>query len=661
LGVGGGEFNPVDGGLFGLVKTLNLEWDSVFCRALDLSPGLGDDRSILSILQELHDPDRRIVETGYGAQGRVTLVGEPTTPCMIVDRDALVDSSSVFLVSGGAKGVTASCVAELASAYQCKFVLLGRSAFTDEDPEWAKGCGGIAELKKSGMEAVKARGEKPTPKKVEELLKPVLDRRQIASTLSAIQEAGGEAEYVQADVTDVEALRGIGPVLERMGPITGVIHGAGVLADRLIEKKTIGDFESVYSTKVKGLEALLQSVDRSRLKYLILFSSAAGVFGNPGQSDYAMANEILNKAAYQFKKRHPDCHVRSFNWGPWDGGMVSDSLKKLFEERKIQVIPIAGGTKVFVDGFSRNGEDGPQVLVGSSMGGGKGDLSPELRTYRIVRRLNLDDNPLIRDHSIGGRPVFPAAYAMAWMVDSCEQFYPGHRLLRCSDYRTLKGVVLEETIGHEFVTDIEELRKTDGGEIEFRVRISSRQEQKALKALYHYTMGVLLTPSIPEAPVFPDYDLEESNKIEGTTLYQDGTLFHGPAFQIVEQVLNLSSRRLTAKCRLPRIDQDRQGQFPLRIFNIYEVDAMGHCMLTWVRKQSGAASLPSRFQMSEQFRSVPQGHSFYITVDVKESTKTRMVADVVVHDDEGKIYTRTCGFEVTISKQMNKLFGEVSS
>jgi acyl transferase domain-containing protein/acyl carrier protein len=661
LGVGGGTFNTVDGGLFGLVKTLNLEWGSVFCRAVDLSPDLDEARSISSILQELHDPDIRIVETGYGVQGRVTLVADPCEVDARVEPDGVVDSSSVFVVSGGAKGVTASCVTRLAREYKCKFVLLGRSPYTGDEPEWARGCYDASELKKRGMEAVKAQGEKPTPRKVEEVLKPVLANREISGTLTAIRDAGGEAEYVQADVTDVEALRRISPVVDRLGDLTGLIHGAGVLADRLIEKKTISDFQSVYSTKVKGLEALLRSVDCNRLKYLILFSSAAGFFGNPGQSDYSIANEILNKAAYQFKKRHPDCHVRSFNWGPWDGGMVSDSLKKLFEERDIQVIPIEGGTKVFVDGFSRNGDDSPQVLVGSSMRAEGGDLSPELRTYRIVRRLNLDDNPMIRDHSIGGRPVFPAAYAMAWMVDACEQFYPGHRPLRCWDYRTLKGVVLDETVGHEFLTEIEELRKTNEGEIEFRVKISTAQEDKALKALYHYAMRVLLVPSLPEAPVYSDYDLEESQGIEGTALYQDGTLFHGPAFQMVERVLNLSSSRLTAKCRLPEIDQDRQGQFPLKIFDTYVVDAMGHCMLTWVRKQSGAASLPSRFQMGEQFRSVPPGHSFYITLDVKESTKTRMVSDVIAHDEHGRIYTRKSGFEVTISKQMNKLFGKVGS
>jgi NAD(P)-dependent dehydrogenase (short-subunit alcohol dehydrogenase family) len=154
-------------------------------------------------------------------------------------------------------------------------------------------------------------------------------------------------------------------VAEPWGGITGVIHGAGVLADRLIEKKTAQDFDSVYSTKIKGLETLLGSVDLDKLKHLVLFSSAAGFFGNPGQSDYAVANEVLNKTAYQFKQRYPHCHVITFNWGPWDGGMVTESLKKLFAERGIQIIPIEGGTQIFVNAFRISRERGPQILVGS--------------------------------------------------------------------------------------------------------------------------------------------------------------------------------------------------------------------------------------------------------------------------------------------------------
>lgn len=76
-----GDYTPVIGGLFGLVKTLNLEWDAVFCRAVDLSPALSVDRAVDCILAELCDPNRLITEVGYTLDERSTLalMEEPQT------------------------------------------------------------------------------------------------------------------------------------------------------------------------------------------------------------------------------------------------------------------------------------------------------------------------------------------------------------------------------------------------------------------------------------------------------------------------------------------------------------------------------------------------------------------------------------------------------
>jgi NAD(P)-dependent dehydrogenase (short-subunit alcohol dehydrogenase family) len=70
-----GNFSPIGAGLLGLTKSLNLEWPSVFCRAIDLSPELHPERSAQYILAEIHDPNLCVTEVGYGAQGqRTTLV-----------------------------------------------------------------------------------------------------------------------------------------------------------------------------------------------------------------------------------------------------------------------------------------------------------------------------------------------------------------------------------------------------------------------------------------------------------------------------------------------------------------------------------------------------------------------------------------------------------
>lgn len=68
--------SPVGGGLFGLVKTLRQEWADVFCRAVDLSPEFAAAQVADLIIAESNDPDMRLLEVGYGAQGRVTLAAE---------------------------------------------------------------------------------------------------------------------------------------------------------------------------------------------------------------------------------------------------------------------------------------------------------------------------------------------------------------------------------------------------------------------------------------------------------------------------------------------------------------------------------------------------------------------------------------------------------
>ncbi|WP_293108294.1 phosphopantetheine-binding protein, partial [Moorena sp. SIOASIH] len=72
------NFGAIGAGLFGLTKTLNLEWESVFCRGIDLSPDLNAEGSAQYIMAELHDPNHYITEVGYSSQGRVTLSTEPS-------------------------------------------------------------------------------------------------------------------------------------------------------------------------------------------------------------------------------------------------------------------------------------------------------------------------------------------------------------------------------------------------------------------------------------------------------------------------------------------------------------------------------------------------------------------------------------------------------
>lgn len=74
LGLGGaGDYSALAGSLFGLTKSLRHEWPEVFCRALDLDPQMDAATVAATVIAELHDPCRALVEVGYGAAGRWTI------------------------------------------------------------------------------------------------------------------------------------------------------------------------------------------------------------------------------------------------------------------------------------------------------------------------------------------------------------------------------------------------------------------------------------------------------------------------------------------------------------------------------------------------------------------------------------------------------------
>ena len=84
----------------------------------------------------------------------------------------------------------------------------------------------------------------------------MLQQREIAETLAALRSAGAEARYLALDVRDRALLAAhLAEVRREWGPIRGVIHGAGVLADHLIKDKPVEEFDEVFSVKIDGLRS----------------------------------------------------------------------------------------------------------------------------------------------------------------------------------------------------------------------------------------------------------------------------------------------------------------------------------------------------------------------------------------------------------------------
>ncbi|MBN3905273.1 MAG: SDR family NAD(P)-dependent oxidoreductase [Nostoc sp. NMS1] len=668
------NFGAIGAGLFGLTKSLNQEWESVFCRAIDLSPDLDAETSAQYIFAELHDPNLLVVEVGYNSQGRVTLVceqeeqknpkqeigGIPFAPSTFSSNLFPIPNaqSQVFLVSGGAKGITAQCVIKLAQRYKCKFILVGRSA-ADPEPVWTEGYLGEADLKKRIMDDFFARGEKPTPAMVQKKFNAISSSREIATTLQAIKQAGGKAEYLHVDVTDAIALQEeVANAVKRFGPVTGIIHGAGNLADKRIEKKSVQDFETVYTAKVKGLENLLRCVTPGQLNYLVLFSSVVGFYGNVGQSDYAIANEILNKSAHLIKRNHPHSHVVAINWGPWDSGMVSPELKQAFAERNIQTIPVDIGTEMLVNELASINQQTVQVVIGSPLVYIPEKLPSELKTFRIHRQLTLPANPFLQDHVIAGYPVLPATCGLLWIANACEQIYPGYKAFLYTNYKVLKGLIFDENLGTEYTLELQEIAKHDINEIDFDAKIWSKTPEGKIR--YHFSSQIKLKREIPNAPTHESLNLNQDRKITATTssIYQNGSasLFHGLTFQGVKSVLNATLQKITIECYLPKTEERQQGQFPVQTFNPYIADVEIHAFWIWAQHFYQVACLPSEIKSFEQFIAIPFDEIFYVSCEIKSKTESGLVVDLIAHNEQGQIYNRMLGAKGTIlPKQLDEI------
>ncbi|MEU9678028.1 SDR family NAD(P)-dependent oxidoreductase [Streptomyces parvus] len=181
---------------------------------------------------------------------------------------------------------------------------------------------------------------------------PLGDRRRLVEEL---RRPDARVEYVVLDVADAAAVEAfLADVRREHGAVHGIVHGAGVLRDGLVLRKSVEELREVLAPKVAGTLNLDAATQDDPLDFLALFSSAAGVTGNVGQADYAAANAFMDAFAY-----HRDLLVAegrrsgrsiSLNWPLWaEGGMPVDeeTRRALRDEVGMLALRTETGLKVF--------------------------------------------------------------------------------------------------------------------------------------------------------------------------------------------------------------------------------------------------------------------------------------------------------------------------
>ncbi|WP_240687236.1 type I polyketide synthase [Amycolatopsis suaedae] len=338
---GGGTFGfsrttaSPDLGMHGLIRTAAREYPDVHVRAVDVDPKDSHRQIAGALVTELTTVDGPAV-VGHTQGVRHAIELRPAE--LDGTGELALDADGVVLLTGGARGITALVARELARRTGCRIELIGRTPLPrgPEDPRTA-----AAPDEPSIRRALAESGVRDLDE-VARRSRALLAEREIRATMDALRETASSVRYHACDVADTAAVHAvIADITARFGRLDGVVHGAGILDDKLMADKTQEAFARVYDTKVGGALALEAALEHDPA-FLVLFGSISGVFGNRGQADYSAANDTLDRLARLWATR-TSARVLSVDWGPWAGSGMAADLAAEYARRGIRLIdPVEG-------------------------------------------------------------------------------------------------------------------------------------------------------------------------------------------------------------------------------------------------------------------------------------------------------------------------------
>jgi acyl transferase domain-containing protein/NAD(P)H-dependent flavin oxidoreductase YrpB (nitropropane dioxygenase family)/NADP-dependent 3-hydroxy acid dehydrogenase YdfG len=685
FGRGAGEARglSLQGGAVGLLKSLREERPALRVKAVDVDPARPLTSLAAELMQELELVGGR-QEVGY--PGGLRTVFRTVPAAAVLDaarRDPL--RSLVVLATGGARGVTAETLRELALPGNT-LVLTGRSPLTDE-PEALAVCTDAEQVRQLFIAEVRSGASKLKPADIQRKTAAVMAGREMRANIDDFRRRGATVEYHVVDVLDECALvHLIADIESRHAPINGVVHGAGVIEDKLLADKTSESWSRVVETKVLGLLLLQRHLRPESLRFFSVFSSVAGRFGNSGQSDYATANELMNRLCCQLRDQwRGQVEVNALCWGPWGptqfgAGMVTVETEAKFAAKGVALVSAAAGRRLFVDALTR--EPGTQVelvcgqgpweaheaavgaiehaaqtvladLRGPLIGAAVVTTAP---TGEQVLAVSIDSrHEYLGQHRIDGVPVLPAAAAMAIMGDAARTLWPGWKVVETRDFRLIKGVEMKDA---ERTLQVVIQPPPYGSSEGFEVTATIRSDLGNGRSLMHYRAVVRLEQQV-QGEFARTPGLHSAKKLSVASAY-DELLFHGPCFQVIEVIDGLSERGSISSVR-PSYPSEWLSGIPEShdqwTFDPALVDAAAQMALLWARSLRGESCLPARFGRIVRLReSLPARMTMeFELIPVPDPSVVR--ANVYFLDAGGQVVLLIEEMECIASAALNRLGG----
>jgi acyl transferase domain-containing protein len=693
-GASAGAELRVAGGGPALAKTLREEWPNVSAKAVDL-PRDRSARELTGLLfAELAVGGGRI-EVGY-PDGRRTVFRTEAAEIDLTatPRDALPDGA-VILATGGARGITAEVLHTLARPGVTLW-LAGRSAPAPEDPT-------LAELKTIGalrahlIAQAHAASQAARPRDIEKQMQAIMRNRELSANIAELRAAGAEVIYRVADVRNMkEATALAADIYARHGRLDGVVHGAGLIEDKMIVDKETDSWLRVVETKALSAFTIARALKPESLRFFILFGSVAGRYGNSGQADYGVANELLNRLAWQLRALWPQtAKVAVLNWGPWlatrhGTGMVSEGTKRKFEARSVALIEPSGGAMACRDEIFYGPINDVEIVIGEgpwekhetdqsaapSWTGAASNAAMSIRSSvpsaslpllaraavhsgprggrSIACTLSVEQDLYLDQHRIDGVPVLPAAIALELAAEAAAAVWPQWCVAEVTELRLLKGLLLEGDKPRAIEIIVLGSEHGDASGFNASVEIRSVGE----KGQPHYRASLRLTDMLPEGES-PGAMIEPGpTPLTARQAYRE-VLSHGPCLQAVQCLVGMDATGIVA---------DVAGNAPsalLRdarpqdrwLFDPTMVDAAAQLAWLWSSVHSNAVALPNRFGPVRRYAGVSPARRLILRIEPDTIQSPRVRAEVVVLDEAGRLVLGIEGMESTASPSLNRIRG----
>ena len=247
------------------------------------------------------------------------------------------------------------------------------------------------------------------------------------------------------------------------------------------------------------------------------------------------------------------------NWGPWDGGMVTDALKPLFAAEGVALIPLRAGARYLVEELQMDTDRPVEVVIlgGDSVPAGAcpppgapAAPAPVPVTVPVTslttvfeRPVGLDSLPVLQSHVIDGRAVLPMALILEWLAHGALHRNPGLVFAGVNDLRLLKGVILRDDRP-------ETIRALAGTAVRrdslYIVPVELRGTARDGREVPHARGEIVLADRHPQGPpALEPLDLPPC-VLTPDELYAR-VLFHGPALRGIEQVEGCGQAGIAAR------------------------------------------------------------------------------------------------------------------